>query len=377
MANVNLNKGLRSGYNSIPTKSANDVYITTDTREGFLGGDQLWYSPDKIDNILRKSIGIMPIERYQGESVDISIGNSDTNIYIVSPNANCTISFIDPPSSGIVTTFEVHIQMGFPLYSVFWNNSIQWIGDEVPQFEDSNSYALTFRTLDGGVSYVGQLNYSYPYVYEYVTTNLQQHYDTLNNTGGGYNPTASTWKDLIGSNDATLSNTTWSSKSLQFNGIDAIGSFVGTMSWSYTIMGVFNRNLIQNSTNPLIYGFEGANYYPSLFLYTSQNLSYAIQGGGLNTYFNPATPMPSDVFQHIAITRSDADPIARLYVNGLQIATRTSSAGAQSVATAYIGGGANSFWGGEICNYMRYSRALTANEIMNNYLVDRDRYINF
>ena len=67
-----------------------------------------------------------------------------------------------------------------------------------------------------------------------------------------------------------------------------------------------------------------------------------------------------------------------LYINGILVGTNNNvTSDPISVPITYLGANntENRYLNGEICNFMRYDRALTSSEIAQNALVDNMRFI--
>jgi len=210
---------------------------------------------------------------------------------------------------------------------------------------------------------------------QYISEGLALHYDALNNTGSGYDPDATIWKDLAGNNDGVLQNAVWTEKSLQFNG-NARVMFAGTITPAYTIMSVFKR-----------YDSLGAHPrlnaeipYPSFYLNSNNAYAYAFYGQGKDTFFVPRKIMPTNEYVHVAFRFSSVigSPV-EFFENGTLVGSISNVTQLPtSVATAFLGGRSDSvrFLNGEICNFMRYSRSLSDEEVHQNYLVDSLKYLN-
>jgi len=206
----------------------------------------------------------------------------------------------------------------------------------------------------------------------YITRNFAQHQDFHNNTGGGHNPGAVMWKDLQGNNDATLDGATWGDKALIFDG-NSLARFVGTLTPSFTYMFVGIR-FAQTKTHPR---FTADNPYTAFYLQSAQNFAYAVYGQGTDGAFNPAKIMPINKYVHLAVRYVANSKVLELFENGTKIGTRPATSEPVSTAFAYFGNRAAKDRGlvGGMCNFLRYSDALTDAEIQHNYEIDKILYI--
>ena len=210
---------------------------------------------------------------------------------------------------------------------------------------------------------------------KYVGDGLTLHYDAIER---GDNPLI--WKDLIGSNDGTLENAVWLDKSLQFNG-DARLLFTGDITPDYTIMMVAKRYPTQGA-HPRFTGESVASDsgYPYFYLQTNSN-NYGVLGHKIDVTFSPNKSMPANVFVHLARRYNSATKAIEAFENGTKVGDRVGIVDATSVPQVYLGGRSDAisgprFFNGEFCNYMVYNKALTDDEILNNYQVDYKRFIN-
>ena len=204
---------------------------------------------------------------------------------------------------------------------------------------------------------------------KYIGDGLVQHYDAIDR---GNNPAI--WKDLSGTNDATIENAVWLGKSLQFNG-NARVSFRGDITPDYTLMGVFKRYASQGA-HPRFTGesFASNSSYPYYYLASNTN-NYGILGHGIDIAFSPAKSMPPNVFLHLAWRYNSTTKVTEAFENGIKVGERTGTVDATPSPLVYLGGRTDSisgtrFFNGEICNYMVYDRALTEEEMVNNFTVD-------
>ena len=220
-----------------------------------------------------------------------------------------------------------------------------------------------------------------------MTSGLVQHYDGINNTSSGHSSSATVWKDLAGTNDGILKpaiggNLTWTSNCLQFSSGAVV--FSGEITNFYTIMGVALAKDV--GTYPRI--VDGSpingtnnNTFPGFYIVRTDGASQAskifrIYGHGLDAPFVPTVPAIFDKRFHYAY-RFDGAKID-LFINGEWKGSINSTAVPNDKTSVLLGAGdiSGRYLSGEICNFMRYDRALTSSEIAQNALVDNMRFIN-
>lgn len=80
------------------------------------------------------------------------------NIFLYSLTGPTTLNFRNATGNGKFQSCLVRIKQGSTAYSVIFNNTIKWDNDEIPDMTEVNKvYTLTFYTVDGGITFVGQL----------------------------------------------------------------------------------------------------------------------------------------------------------------------------------------------------------------------------
>lgn len=85
--------------------------------------------------------------------------NSDFTIYSKTVSAATTLNFTMPSgytSTLGVVTFELYINMT-TASTILWTPSISWNGGTAPLFNDVKKYLLSFRSFDGGNTWIGNL----------------------------------------------------------------------------------------------------------------------------------------------------------------------------------------------------------------------------
>jgi len=215
-----------------------------------------------------------------------------------------------------------------------------------------------------------------------VTDGLVLYLDAANKRS--YPGTGATWSDLKGSNDGTLTNgPTFDSASkggIVFDGSDdyvSVPSFTSDLpSHSFSLELVFKWD--SYGTDNIDFITAGA--YEELEIHTGGDagtnglrfIPYDYPGQG--TLDNPNI-ITNDI-NHIVFTAEHSSP-SKSYKSGeLFLTSSTTSTITLTSSTFYIGrrsGGAFPF-GGNIHTLKVYNRALSADEVRQNYLATRGRY---
>jgi hypothetical protein len=199
-------------------------------------------------------------------------------------------------------------------------------------------------------------------------------------TGNGYTPTFDS--NNVGSmhfNNPLDTNGVFGY--LGFNGNDTAIDLPGAL----TIDSFFKRTNEGNSSGALIRNGGGYDNQYSLFIHrNSKHIAVQMINtdvGELGTFYT-ACDTPGDVYElnewtHVCYTL-DIEGNGILYVNGVQKGTGTAvqSARAQTPGTCKIGGSGSTSqnYGGYISTVKLYNRALTPDEVLQNYNALKHRY---
>jgi len=247
-------------------------------------------------------------------------------------------------------------------------------------FETQN-FARTIEYVmeDSGITNTNlEENYTQVSSKQYVQNGLQLHYDAINNTGDGHSSTTMTWRDLSKNHrDGILTDVTWEGYSAVFN---------GTSSW-------VNCGELNSDYQTLIITFSG----------TENEIMGNHQDGGAKIVLNNTTKKIeaafyiNDDFQLLTSETSVAEGkvyqvalafdgiTEKLYINGAEensvtlndASTITKTNRSTVMALGANSNGAiadNAFFAGNIYSAAIYDRALTAEEILQNYQIDKERY---
>ena len=192
---------------------------------------------------------------------------------------------------------------------------------------------------------------------------LVQHYDGLLTNGTGVSQSNSSWKDLIGSNDATLEgDAEWLSNGLNLVPSISYADFVGTTTPSYTYMVTFRPQL--TGLHPRL--FDGGTLYGCLYLSSTNAYRYAYNSHGVNTPFGSIAP-DANTLNHVTITYNSVSKVINCYHNGTLVGTLTGTSASASSASALLGNSEQQTFtrqlNGVIHNFRRYNRVLTPSEV--------------
>ena len=139
-------------------------------------------------------------------------------------------------------------------------------------------------------------------------------YDATNNTGNGHSNSATTWKDLTGSNNGTINGATWGSDYLSFDGTNDWVS-LGKMSLTKqaTLELTLSIDSIQSGNKYVLNNFESggvgiflSNGYPVFQVYSSSQ----------NKYINIKAPSALTVGEKTNIKGIYDGNQIYLYING-------------------------------------------------------------
>jgi hypothetical protein len=193
-----------------------------------------------------------------------------------------------------------------------------------------------------------------------------------------YPSSGTTWNDLSGNNiTGTLTNgptfDTANGGSIVFDGSnDFVQTNINRSFTAMTLMGFIKRNGTQVDYAGIFYS-RGSSVTGLDFYSTTQNLGYT-WNGAVNTYtFNSNLLVPNNTWCMVAM--SVTSTTATLYVN-TSSAINTVSHTSTTIDDLRLGQDefGSRFMNGNIANVMMYNRALSANEIFQNFNATRSRF---
>jgi hypothetical protein len=194
-----------------------------------------------------------------------------------------------------------------------------------------------------------------------------------------YPRTGTTWTDLAGSNNGTISGTSFNSTGdLTFDGSSSDSISFGTPSdlvfdadeqfstsvWIQKEDQDSSQVILQQRRTVIGIGYDG-------IAGTSTNVPYSYIGA---TATNASTVLQDDVWYHIATTYNNQ--AFKLYVNAVVEGSGTRNKESDSGQTVYFGrhGSAGNNFKGKLANLSYYSRELSASEILQNFNAQKQRF---
>ena len=210
----------------------------------------------------------------------------------------------------------------------------------------------------------------------YVKDGLILHYDAINNTGNGHSNTTTTWTDLSGNgSDATVTGGMWSDNYVRFttsnnsNGIKTKSNFPINFS-SKTFNIVFN--LSQVSTVEALFGARTSTSNGfMLFNYNVDN-AFELDTIGGQTRVKLGNRLSANRNYNLTVTFDNG--IVKLYIDGALISTTSYTTGTINFPLTVFTAGTRSNSLGNVYSVKVYDRALTEDEVLQNYNMDKVTY---
>ncbi len=187
-----------------------------------------------------------------------------------------------------------------------------------------------------------------------------------------YPKSGTTWSDLIGSNDGTLTN-------MDASNFDSANG--GGLTFDGSIEGIATSTISLGSTFSAFFMLRFDGYNAVLAGGTSYNMGGYIfwVESSTSMYFSPtngfavANPnLSTNQWTHLGITRNGTS--CTFYKNGTSFSTTSCGSGGLGIGAigSYTGG---SFpFNGDMASFVVYNRALTAQEVLQNYEATVGRY---
>ena len=190
---------------------------------------------------------------------------------------------------------------------------------------------------------------------------------------------STTWFDLSGLNNGTLTNgptfNTGSLGSIVFDGTNdyaAISNFVGNLT-TFSVSHFIYLNSNQNTRTIFSNYGVGNNGWVTGIRDDQNNVFKFYLGATVHLYSN--TVFSSLTWYHAAITYDNGSP--KIYINGILDASSSSTL---TPASSYYGndvgrlGVGSQYFDGRISNLQVYNRALTAQEVLQNYNAQKSKF---
>ena len=215
-----------------------------------------------------------------------------------------------------------------------------------------------------------------------VTDGLVLCFDAAN--ARSYPGTGTTWTDLKGDNNGTLTNSpTFDSAnggSVVFDGTNDYVDVSGTASLNAPIstnitISTWIYITKSNAWQGVITKNRSTFTQVGLFLSNNNQFVFGFSGNGGNLI---GSSFSTNIWYNVAVVQQ-ANTSRKIYLNGSLDVTQTSSFGTTSSGseTFRLGQatGVNEYFGGRISNAaIYYNKALTADEVRQNYLATKGRY---
>lgn len=258
-------------------------------------------------------------------------------------------------------------------------------------YDDTSSEVVTTYTLSGTLtagtstitaSYGGKTDtftVTVTHANTYVTNGLIHRWDGIDNTGSGHNASAVTWADLVGSTNLTLSTTTnisWGDNSLNLNGVIRDVIYANTIdNPSACTLEVCFESTGNSATTVVMVNpasGTGSRNAREVVLFADNTVSGI--GASSKSYTNTEASIAN--IRTISVDYTDLT-INHLYINGTATTQGNTTHSFQYSGSKemYVGGvDTNYKFYGKVFSIRIYNRALTAQEIADNYAYDVERF---
>ena len=215
---------------------------------------------------------------------------------------------------------------------------------------------------------------------EPATRGLYIHFDLHNNTGDGYDPSATVWKDLVGDRDGTIVNPVgWSDSGLRFGGnsvatrVDFRGDIPEILEaggdYVFVVTAMSEGALTRHGR------LFGESPFPTLNLTPDSNLFWYYRAP-IDQTFRPEEAMAINKMTHLAIRYTALTRTIELFRNGLYIGGISGVGNAGAVAVAQLGNRpqGDRTLNGRICNFKGFAGRLSEIEIYQDFLYAQEQY---
>ncbi len=212
-----------------------------------------------------------------------------------------------------------------------------------------------------------------------VFSGLEVYYSASKNSEVGHQSSPSNWYDLSGNNrHGTFRNTVWNENKLTFNGSNSAVLMPILKYPKLTLQATIKTGSDITKTQTILANVENGGC--SLFLRNS-GLGTVCHIGGSYRYIETASKILSNHSYNVALTYDGAT--MKFYVDGILIGNYANTSGISYNGSTIWAVGANpsgstvntEYFKGEAYSARIYSRALTIDEIKQNYVVDKELYV--
>jgi len=205
-----------------------------------------------------------------------------------------------------------------------------------------------------------------------------------------YPGTGTTWTNLTGNsnNNAILVNgptfTGSNGGAVVFDGTNDYAYIPATnnlsfnnSSFTYSLTFSIPNWTFSGERIVMEYGSAGFDGYYQLTFYPNATTFRTLGINGYNTWFDTTVNFLADQNYNVVLTYNLAASLASLYVNGVLVnsATRTGTSQATpQILYIYSRGGGAIFQKGNLYNILAYNKALSAQEVLQNYNANKNRF---
>ena len=218
---------------------------------------------------------------------------------------------------------------------------------------------------------------------EYVKSGLILHLDGLDNTKNGHNNSTTVWEDLSGNNNnGTIKGASWLNDGLYFDGVDDWVPIKELNYPEFTAEVTFSTNKITTGIDSKIICNHDQGGFDICILSNSSNISSNPYISG--QYRQLISELEIEINKKYNVTITTDGTESNLYMNGELVSNISIGGGVigYPINNTVLALGVNptgssaeaSFFNGAIYSVRMYNRALTEQEVKNNYEVDRLRF---
>ena len=218
---------------------------------------------------------------------------------------------------------------------------------------------------------------------EYVKSGLILHLDGLDNTKNGHNNSTNVWGDLSGNNNnGTIKGASWLNDGLYFDGVDDWVPIKELNYPEFTAEVTFSTNKITTGIDSKIICNHDQGGFDICILSNSSNISSNPYISGQYRQLISELEIELNKKYNVTITTDGTE--SNLYMNGELVSNISIGGGVigYPINNTVLALGVNptgssaeaSFFNGAIYSVRMYNRALTEQEVKNNYEVDRLRF---
>ena len=251
-------------------------------------------------------------------------------------------------------------------------------GEEITEedtFTDEEDITLYAQYTDNDVIGLPTISYEN----SYVSDGLELLYDIRNNTGEGRNNNSTIWKNIADNTNGTLHNNTWGENYLSFDGSSSYVNAESNYHSSYkTYEVVFSVNTLGVRHNIISNAYSGGM---QIYIDTSNYIRGEIYNNSSWVSVTSSFTVEANKIYYIAVSYNGT----RIYLYSEGMFNRQyavsgtlvqSTSGAKLTLGCNIGTNNNCqtnpyYMNGKIYAARSYNRALSEDEIRNNYTIDR------